>query len=73
MTRLRCSKAFSLIELLVVISIIGIVLSIAVLSLGILGDERAGIQGFDLATLCGCNEISFQPPRWYGISLKRSF
>ena len=38
-----------------------------------LTDERAGIQGFDLATLCGCNEISFQPPRWYGISLRLSF
>jgi iron complex outermembrane receptor protein len=25
-------------------------------------DEHAGIQGFDLATLCGCNEISFRPP-----------
>lgn len=36
-------------------------------------DERVGIQGFDLATLCGCNEISFQPPRWYGINLKYSF
>ena len=38
-----------------------------------LTDERIGIQGFDLATLCGCNEISYQPPRWVGISLKRSF
>jgi iron complex outermembrane receptor protein len=38
-----------------------------------LTDERAGIQGFDLATLCGCNEISFQPPRWYGLSLRLSF
>lgn len=38
-----------------------------------LTDERIGIQGFDLATLCGCNEISFQPPRWYGVSLRRSF
>jgi len=36
-------------------------------------DERVGIQGFDLATLCGCNEVSYQPPTWYGISLKRSF
>jgi iron complex outermembrane recepter protein len=36
-------------------------------------DERAGIQGFDLATLCGCNEVSYQPPRWYGINVKRSF
>lgn len=35
-------------------------------------DERAGIQGFDLATLCGCNEISFRPPRWYGLTLKYS-
>jgi iron complex outermembrane receptor protein len=38
-----------------------------------LTDERVGIQGFDLATLCGCNEVSYQPPRWYGISLRRSF
>jgi iron complex outermembrane receptor protein len=36
-------------------------------------DERAGIQGFDLATLCGCNEISHQPPRWSGVSLRRTF
>ena len=36
-------------------------------------DERAGIQGFDLATLCGCNEVSYRPPRWYGISAKYSF
>jgi iron complex outermembrane receptor protein len=33
-------------------------------------DERIGIQGFDLATLCGCNEVSYQPPRWYGITLR---
>ena len=38
-----------------------------------LTDERAGIHGFDLATLCGCNEISYQPPRWYGLTLKYSF
>ena len=38
-----------------------------------LTDERVGIQGFDLATLCGCNEVAYQPPRWYGVSLKRSF
>jgi len=36
-------------------------------------DERAGIQGFDLATLCGCNEVSYQPPRWYGINVRYSF
>lgn len=35
-------------------------------------DERAGIQGFDLATLCGCNEISFQPPRWFGLSVRHN-
>lgn len=38
-----------------------------------LTDVKAGIQGFDLATLCGCNEVSYQPPRWYGVSLNRSF
>ena len=36
-------------------------------------DVRAGIQGFDLATLCGCNEVSYQPPRSYGINLRYSF
>lgn len=35
-------------------------------------DERAGIQGFDLATLCGCNELSFQPPRWFGLSIRHN-
>ena len=38
-----------------------------------LTDEKAGIQGYDLATLCGCNEVSYRPPRWYGISVKYSF
>ena len=33
-------------------------------------DERAGNIGFDLATLCGCNELSFREPRWYGVSLR---
>ena len=36
----RLSRAFTLIEILVVVSIIGIVLSIAVISLGVLGDDR---------------------------------
>ena len=36
-----CRRAgFTLIEILVVVSIIGIVLSIAVISLGVLGDDR---------------------------------
>lgn len=38
-----------------------------------LTDARAGVQGFDLAVFCGCNEISFQPPRWYGVTAKYSF
>ena len=36
-------------------------------------DERAGIQGFDLATLCGCNEVSYRAPRSYGLQIKREF
>jgi len=38
-----------------------------------LSDAKAGVQGFDLASLCGCNEVSYQPPRWFGLRLKRSF
>jgi iron complex outermembrane receptor protein len=38
-----------------------------------LTDEKAGIQGFDLGTLCGCNEISFRAPRWYGLNVKYQF
>lgn len=36
-------------------------------------DERAGIQGFDIATACGCNEISFRAPRWYGINVRYNY
>ncbi|MEH6607853.1 MAG: TonB-dependent receptor [Halioglobus sp.] len=38
-----------------------------------LTDERAGIQGFDLATLCGCNEVSYRAPREYNIGLRYEF
>ncbi|MFT7527489.1 MAG: iron complex outermembrane receptor protein [Arenicella sp.] len=38
-----------------------------------LTDERAGVQGFDLATLCGCNEVSYRAPRSVGISVRREF
>ena len=38
-----------------------------------LSDERAGIQGFDLATLCGCNEVSYRAPRFYSVGLRYSF
>jgi len=40
MNSLRLSRAFTLIEILVVISIVGIVISIALLSMGVLGDDR---------------------------------
>ena len=38
-----------------------------------LTDERAGVQGFDLATLCGCNEVSYRAPRLVGVSIRREF
>ncbi len=38
-----------------------------------LTDERAGTIGFDLATLCGCNEVAYTEPRWYGVSLRYQF
>ncbi len=38
-----------------------------------LTDERAGIQGFDLATLCGCNEVSYRAPRYAGLNVKYEF
>ncbi len=38
-----------------------------------LTDEKAGIQGFNIATGCGCNEISFRAPRWYGFSVRYSY
>lgn len=36
-------------------------------------DERAGQMGYALATLCGCNEESWQPPRYYGFNMRYSF
>ncbi|MBK5912189.1 TonB-dependent receptor [Rhodothalassium salexigens] len=38
-----------------------------------LTDERAGVQGFNLAGLCGCNEIAFRPPRWFGLSVDYAY
>ncbi|MEJ2531948.1 MAG: TonB-dependent receptor [Halioglobus sp.] len=38
-----------------------------------LTDERAGIQGFDLATVCGCNEVSYRAPRFYSVGLRYTF
>lgn len=38
-----------------------------------LTDERAGVQGFYLATLCGCNEVSYRAPRFASVSVRREF
>lgn len=38
-----------------------------------LTDERVGVQGFDLATLCGCNEVSYRAPRTYSVGLRYEF
>jgi iron complex outermembrane receptor protein len=35
-------------------------------------DERYKISGFDLATLCGCNEEAYGRPRWYGVRVRYS-
>jgi iron complex outermembrane receptor protein len=35
-----------------------------------LTDERYKVSGFDLATLCGCNEEAYGKPRWYGVRLR---
>lgn len=45
----------------------------ATLSIRNLSDERVGIQGFDLATLCGCNEVSYRAPRSYNLGLRFDF
>lgn len=36
-------------------------------------DKRIGLQGFDLATLCGCNEVSYKLPRTYYLSARVNF
>lgn len=36
-------------------------------------DERPGIQGFDLATLCGCNEVAYKAPRYFSFSVRKEF
>jgi len=38
-----------------------------------LTNEFAGIQGFDLATLCGCNELSYRQPRRVELTARFSF
>ena len=46
---------------------------IATLAARNLGDERPGVQGFDLATLCGCNEVAYRAPRYYSLSVRKDF
>jgi iron complex outermembrane receptor protein len=36
-------------------------------------DERYRTIGFDLATLCGCNEDGYGVPRWAGVTFKMRF
>jgi iron complex outermembrane receptor protein len=43
------------------------------LALRNISDERAGVQGFDLATLCGCNEVSYRAPRSIAVGIRRNF
>ena len=38
-----------------------------------LTNVHQGIQGFDLATFCGCNEVSYKPPRFFQIGVRRNF
>ncbi|MFM7276051.1 MAG: TonB-dependent receptor domain-containing protein, partial [Gammaproteobacteria bacterium] len=36
-------------------------------------DERAGLMGYDLANLCGCNEVSYRAPRLLTVGARYSF
>ena len=36
-------------------------------------DERYNVIGFDLSQLCGCNEEAQGKPRWWGVSVRKSF
>lgn len=36
-------------------------------------DALLPVMGFDLATVCGCNEISYRPPRFISLSVRRDF
>jgi len=38
-----------------------------------LTDDRAAILGFDLATLCGCNQVNYRAPRWLGAAITYNF
>ncbi|MGE3690033.1 MAG: TonB-dependent receptor [Novosphingobium sp.] len=36
-------------------------------------NRQIGIQGFDLATLCGCNEVSYKLPRTFSVHARVNF
>ena len=38
-----------------------------------LTNVHQGIQGFDLATFCGCNEVSYKPPRFFQLGVRYNF
>jgi len=38
-----------------------------------LTNRRVGVIGFDLAGLCGCNQISYKPPRLYTLGARYEF
>ncbi len=38
-----------------------------------LTDERVGTQGFNIAGLCGCNEVAYEPPRSFALSARYNF
>jgi len=46
---------------------------LATLAVRNLTDERPGVQGFDLATLCGCNEVAYKAPRYVAFSVRKDF
>jgi len=38
-----------------------------------LTDVHPGVVGFDLATLCGCNAVSYKPPRFFQLGARYKF
>jgi len=38
-----------------------------------LTNVHAGEQGFDLASFCGCNEVSYKPPRFIEFGVRYTF
>jgi iron complex outermembrane receptor protein len=36
-------------------------------------NAKAGLMGFSLADVCGCNEVSYQKPRWMGVTTEVKF